>query len=36
MPVRDNFDDFPDNELDNLVSRIALDVTPHVGRHSLG
>ena len=36
MPVRDNFDDIPDNELDNLVSGIALDVTPQVGCHSPG
>ncbi|XP_067053831.1 uncharacterized protein [Acropora muricata] len=28
IPVRDNLDDIPDNELDNLVSGIALDVTP--------
>ena len=32
MPIRDHFDDIPDKELDNLVSRIALNVTPRVGR----
>ena len=36
MPIRDHFDDIPDKELDNLVSRIALNVTPRVGRHSPG
>ena len=32
MPVGDNFDDIPDNVLDNLVSEI-LHVTPQAGRH---
>ena len=32
MPVSDNFDDIPDNVLDNLVSGI-LHVTPQAGRH---
>jgi len=32
MPVGDNFDDIPDNILDNLVSGI-LHVTPQAGRH---
>ena len=32
MPVSDNFDDIPDNVLDNLVSGI-IHVTPQAGRH---
>ena len=32
MPVGDNFDDIPDNVLDNLVSEI-LYATPQAGRH---
>ena len=32
MPVGDNFDDIPDNVLDNLVSGI-LHVTPQTGLH---
>lgn len=32
MPVSDNFDDIPDNVLDNLVSGV-LHVIPQAGRH---